>query len=352
LRRRSDSGSIAILEFSNDECAAPKTLRRRGAFAYPGRNPTAAVGPGRAARRRRRDPASAVAGRGDRVVTNKTLTPFERHVIEMKGTEPPFSGLYTYTDAAGVYVCKRCETPLYRSEHKFSSQCGWPSFDDEIAGTVDRVRDADGRRTEILCKSCGAHLGHVFEGEGYTPKNIRHCVNSVSLSFRPSAAVAAETAVLASGCFWGTEYYLARLPGVLRTTVGYTGGHVESPTYAQVCGKKTGHYEAVAVTYDPTKVSYATLLRLFFETHDFAQSDGQGPDIGPQYRSAIFYADDKQRRIAEDVVAQLKALGRTVATELKPASHFWPAEGDHQQYYERKGDAPYCHKYTKIFPEG
>ena len=156
-------------------------------------------------------------------MAKKKLTAFESHVIEHKGTEPPFSGLYTYTDAPGVYVCKRCQTPLYRSEHKFQSECGWPSFDDEIAGTVKRVTDADGRRTEIVCKSCDAHLGHVFAGERLTAKNLRHCVNSVSLDFKAAEDVPKETAVLASGCFWGTEYYLGRLPGVMKTTVGYTG---------------------------------------------------------------------------------------------------------------------------------
>jgi peptide methionine sulfoxide reductase msrA/msrB len=280
------------------------------------------------------------------------LTPFERHVIEDKGTERPFTGLYTYTDAEGTYVCKRCRTPLYRSESKFPSHCGWPSFDDEIKGAVERRRDADGQRVEILCHACGAHLGHVFEGERFTEKNVRHCVNSVSLDFVPAASVPQATAVLASGCFWGTEYFLGRVPGVASTTVGYVGGTVENPTYEQVCGKKTGHLEAVQVVFDPTKVSYDALLRLYFETHDFTQKDGQGPDIGPQYRSAVFALDDEQRRVAEAVIAELRALGHDVATEVRPAARFWPAEGYHQHYYERKGDTPYCHRYRKVFPGG
>lgn len=280
----------------------------------------------------------------------KELTAFERHVIERKGTEPAFSGLHAYTDAMGTYVCKRCGADLYRSEHKFPSHCGWPSFDNEIPGAVKRVPDADGRRVEIVCTKCEAHLGHVFEGEGFTAKNLRHCVNSVSMDFKP-AKLETKLAVLASGCFWGTQYYLARLPGVLRTQVGYIGGHVENPTYEQVCGKKTGHYEAVEVEFDPTKLSYESLLRMFFETHDFTQRDGQGPDIGPQYRSAVFASDEAQREIAERVIGQLRGLGHEVATELKPAAKFWPAEEYHQQYYERKGDSPYCHVYRKIFPE-
>jgi len=281
---------------------------------------------------------------------HNTLTAEEEQVILHKGTERPFSGRYYHFHEKGTYVCRRCNAPLYRSVDKFDSGCGWPSFDDEIPGAVKRQLDADGQRTEILCAHCGAHLGHVFEGEGLTSKNVRHCVNSISLQFVPAEAERPkEVAYFAGGCFWGTEYYLQKFKGVVAARVGYMGGTVKNPTYQQVCHQKTGHAEAVEVVFDPGLTTFEELARFFFEIHDPTQVDRQGPDIGDQYRSAIFYTSDEQKRTALRLIDILIAKGYKVATELAPADTFWQAEDYHQDYYDHNGHKPYCHTYTKRF---
>ena len=277
----------------------------------------------------------------------KPLTEKEIAVIERKGTERPFSGEYENHFDEGVYICRKCGAPLYRSDAKFASHCGWPSFDDQIADAVHASPDADGRRTEITCSSCGGHLGHVFSGEGYTEKNLRHCVNSLSIRFIPT-----RRALFASGCFWGTQYHFDRAEGVILTTAGYTGGKVESPSYREVCTGTTGHVEAVEVLYDPERIGYEELAKLYFETHDPTQSNGQGPDIGPQYLSVAFYNNQKERETLEHLIDELTGRGLDVATRLQPSGIFWPAEAYHQHYYDEKGGKgkrPYCHIYTKRF---
>jgi len=156
-------------------------------------------------------------------------------------------------------------------------------------------------------------------------------------------------AVFASGCFWGTEYYMKRIEGVVSTTVGYTGGEVKNPSYREVCTGRTGHYEATRVGYDPKQTDFETLARMFFETHDPTQANGQGPDIGPQYRSAIFYANDEERKTAEKLIGLLEEKGYRIATAVLPVQTFYDAEGYHQDYYDQKGGRPYCHKYTERF---
>ncbi|MFI3287359.1 MAG: bifunctional methionine sulfoxide reductase B/A protein [Rikenellaceae bacterium] len=270
------------------------------------------------------------------------LTSDESFVIEHKGTERPFSGKYNSFYEDGTYICKRCDSPLYRSRDKFDSGCGWPSFDDEIEGAVQRTLDADGHRVEITCATCGGHLGHVFEGEGFTEKETRHCVNSLSMKFIPRETAVGE-AIFAGGCFWGVEHLMQQQEGVLSVESGYIGGSTVNPTYEEVRGEGTGHAEAVRVLYNTTKVDYETLARLFFEIHDPTQQGGQGPDIGDQYRSEVFYGSDKEKEIAERLIKTLESKGYDVATRVTPATVFYPAEGYHQDYYQRKGTEPYCH---------
>ena len=314
--------------------------------------------------------------RGQQKMEYNRLTPAEERVIIYKGTERPYSGKYENHKQAGVYTCKRCDAPLYRSDDKFDSGCGWPSFDDEIPGAVQRKTDRDGIRTEILCANCGGHLGHVFLGEGFTDKNVRHCVNSISMNFVPEDEIAEQLpqyaasigltpkeeaddplaqnaeprrAYFAAGCFWGVEHYFRQAPGVIETQVGYTGGWKQDPSYEEVCSGTTGHQEAIEVVYDPKVTDFETLAKLFFEIHDFSQTNGQGPDIGEQYLSYVFYADAEQKQISEELIAQLREMKFSVATKLEKATEFWPAEDYHQDYYTKTGKTSYCHFRRKIF---
>jgi peptide methionine sulfoxide reductase msrA/msrB len=158
-----------------------------------------------------------------------------------------------------------------------------------------------------------------------------------------------DRAIFAGGCFWGVEYYLQRAKGVISTTVGYIGGHKDNPNYEEVCSHRTGHAEAVEVIYDPNITSYEDLVRLFFEIHDPTQMNRQGPDIGEQYRSEIFYLNDKQKAIAEKLIHTLRDKGHRIATRVTRATTFWMAEEYHQDYYKKSGSTPYCHVYTSRF---
>ncbi len=287
----------------------------------------------------------------DKIMTYRDLTPEEKSVIIDKGTEIPFTGMYNNHWETGTYHCKQCGAALYKSNDKFDGHCGWPSFDEEIEGAVKRVLDKDGRRTEIICTKCNGHLGHVFEGEGFTDKNIRHCVNSVSLTFEPLRLESEKLkkAYFAGGCFWGMEYYFSKTIGVVDCEVGYMGGKTKNPTYKEVCAGGSGHYEVTEVTYDPKKTNFENIARVFFEIHDPTQTNGQGPDIGEQYLSVAFYASEEEKQTLLKLIAILEKKGFDVATGLLPLSPFWKAEDYHQEYYQKNGKEPYCHGYVKRF---
>lgn len=283
------------------------------------------------------------------------LSDAEKNIILGKGTEAPFSGEYDNFYETGIYICKQCNAPLYTSESKFKSGCGWPSFDEEIPNRVLRFLDADGRRTEIVCAQCKGHLGHVFEGEQLTDKNIRHCVNSVSIKFIPKEEANdykltnLKKTYFAAGCFWGVEHLLQKQIGVLEVVSGYMGGKSENPSYQEVSSKASGHLEVVEVTYNPELINYESLVKFFFEIHDPTQENGQGPDIGPQYLSAIFYENSEEKEIAQKVMRILEEKKYKLATQLREKESFWKAEDYHQDYYAKNGKAPYCHSYGAKF---
>lgn len=282
------------------------------------------------------------------------LTPEDAKVILKKGTEAPFCGNLLDNKMQGTYICKLCELPLFSSNAKFDSGTGWPSFFQPYdRDHVRYERDVSHGmvRVEIMCERCSGHLGHVFE-DGPRPTGLRYCLNSASLDFvedgkeMPPMArpVQTQTAYFGGGCFWGVEDRFQQIPGVINVVSGYQGGKVKNPTYKQVCYEDTGHAEVVEVVYDPKTVSYDELLRWFFKLHNPTTLNRQGPDIGTQYRSAIFASDQAQYDAARAYIAQLqgteKYKNRKIVTEValvSEAGQFWPAEAYHQDYHERNG---------------
>ncbi|CAM3195604.1 Multifunctional fusion protein [Sphingomonas antarctica] len=290
------------------------------------------------------------------------LTAEQYRVTQKNGTESPGTGPLLHNKAEGIYVDIVSGEPLFASADKYESGCGWPSFTKPIEpANVAEKRDWSMLvpRTEVRSTHGDSHLGHVFNDGPRDRGGLRYCINSASLRFVPRAEMAeqgyeayldqveelpshTERAVLAGGCFWGMQDLIRKLPGVVSTRVGYSGGEVPNATYRN----HGNHAEAIEIVYDPARTDYRALLEFFFQIHDPTTVDRQGNDRGASYRSAIFYTDEAQKKVAEDTIADVEASGLwpgKVVTELAPVGDFWEAEPEHQDYLERLPNGYTCH---------
>ncbi len=298
------------------------------------------------------------------------LTDEQYQVTQQCGTEPAFNNEFWNNKESGLYVDVVSGEPLFASIHKYDSQSGWPSFTVPIepGNVVEKTDTSYGMvRTEVRSSHGDSHLGHVFPDGPPDQGGLRYCINSAALRFIPledleregygqyrqqiedaekkgAATVSdrTETAILAGGCFWGVQELVRKLPGVISTRVGYTGGDVPNATYRN----HGTHAEGLEIIFDPEKMSYRDLLEFFFQIHDPTTKNRQGNDIGLSYRSAIFYTSDEQKRVAEDTIADVDASGLwpgKVVTEVEPAGPFWEAEPEHQDYLQNYPDGYTCH---------
>ncbi|MEG1615690.1 MAG: bifunctional methionine sulfoxide reductase B/A protein [Bacteroidales bacterium] len=275
----------------------------------------------------------------------KILTPEQYRITREHGTERAGTDLSCTKFEPAIYACVCCDNLLFDARQKFNSGTGWPSFSQPILDNAISyfLDDSFGmERVETCCNVCGAHLGHVFP-DGPEPSGLRYCMNSVALKKEKSSEGVIETAVFGGGCFWCTEAIFKGLNGVIKVEPGYAGGFLQNPTYQEVCHEITGHAEVIQVTYEPQLIDYKSLIRIHMATHDPTTLNRQGNDKGSQYRSIIFYKNEKQKAEALEEINHIAGIyDDPIVTELQPLEMFYPAEAYHKDYFAKHPKEPYC----------